>query len=113
MLFGFLALAVLSVAWPLDWIKPGPTISATFRTSDYELNYVQNPGVDFYSDVLEVASGGTRRAHIYLNVDNYKCWYGVVAHAGDRVSFTCLPFGGREHYFDRVVGSAATRLSPQ
>jgi hypothetical protein len=94
-LFGLLALSIFSVAWPLDWVKAGPVIRATFRASDYELRYVQYPGIDFYSDLLEVASGGTRQAHIYLNVDNYKCWYGAIIHAGDQVTFDCLPFGGR------------------
>jgi hypothetical protein len=92
---GLMALATFSITWPLDWVKAGPVISATFRASEYDLRYLQYPGGDFYSDRLEVASGGARRAHIYLNVDNYKCWYGAIARAGDQVTFTCLPFGGR------------------
>jgi hypothetical protein len=94
-LFGSLALGVFSITWPLDWVRAGPIVSATFRASGYELRYVQYPGEDFYSDVLEVASGETRRARIYLNVDNYKCWYGAITQAGDRATFACLPFGGR------------------
>ena len=89
-----LAIWLLSVVWPLDWINPTPSTRAELNRSGFQIRYVQFPGAEFYADTVEISDHEGHNAFVYWDVDNYKCWIGSVRQAGDLVSFRCWPSTG-------------------
>jgi hypothetical protein len=88
-----LGLPVSSMLWPPDWLVPVRSIRASATLNGYAVSYVQQPGIDFYVDTLEIKGDSGKIAVVHVNVDNGKCWFGWAATSGKDVEFHCFPWG--------------------
>lgn len=74
-LMGFIS-SVWLYSWffPLDWFLPGYKLRVTNELPGMRVDFIQEPGNDFYRNYVELIKPDGTRTQIYEDIDSYKCW---------------------------------------
>lgn len=77
------------IAWPPDIFFHSHHARALVAVGNYEIEYRQEWGLDFYETYYEVTREDGRKAYLEIDGDDNKCWQVETRRVGERVYFLC------------------------